>query len=198
MNFELQVEDLRYSGSNGDMNIAPEHLAGAENNPLYVYLETGTDWGVAGPSIASVIVVLLVAVLSYNLQRNQIKANLSNFRHAWMKELRDCATELVESLFSMAIRIESDPDFQRSVERIVKHERIAALSSKFDMLLSRDDEDVEAISSLSQKIIMDLNRLQYGDDSQPILDDMSSLMELIRKELENAWCDIQKDVGMKK
>ncbi|WP_417480455.1 hypothetical protein [Maricaulis maris] len=198
MKFELEIDGLRYSGSGADMRIEQEQLAGTESNPLYIHLETGTDWGVAGPSIASVLVVVVVAFLTYKVQRNQIKSNLSNFRHAWMKELRDCATDFVESLFSMAIRIEGDPDFKNSVERIERHERIIALSSRFDMLLSRDDEDVEEISSLSAKIITDLNKLQHEDDSQPILDDMNSLMKLIRRELENAWCDIQKDVGMKK
>lgn len=199
MQFELDVSGLNFPGLGAHASefSANEHF-GMSDNPFFVHVEMATDWAVVGPSIASVVVVLIVALMSYVVQRNQIRSNLSMHRGEWIKELRKCGSEYIKALYALAIRIEANPKFFDSIERIEMYEKIAQLSSEIEMLLSRDDEEVRAIVSLDNEIMSDLNSLKSGDDCNCIIGKINRLKGLIRKEIEDAWEDIKSDLGIRK
>lgn len=196
MNFALDVTGLVYSGSQIKLEVV-DKVMGVKENPLFVHFETSTDWVALAPSFAGVFVAIAVAFITLKVQRNQIRSNISNFRHGWMVELRDCSSEYFQALFSMAIRIEGDSGYKNSVGRIEMHEKLVIIDSKLHMLLSRDDNDVREIIELDSLIVNELNNLEYGQNCEPVLEKIKTFKNLIRKELENAWEDIKKDVGLK-
>jgi hypothetical protein len=143
------------------------------------------------------VVALIVAWLTVRVQKNQIKANISNFRHQWMAELRACASEYLQVLYAVALRRESVRGYVNEKGYLEDQERIAILSCKLEMLLSRDDERTKKIFALDVELIEDVYALRFGESKAEIIDKLNVLKNILRQELEGAWEDIQIDVGKK-
>lgn len=85
------------------------------------------------------VVALLVAWLTVRVQRNQIQGNISNFRHQWMAELREAASELI-LLMTYILNMSVKQKTLRGGEEYYKScARAAQLKAKVELLLSRDD-----------------------------------------------------------
>jgi hypothetical protein len=70
-----------------------------------------------------------------------------------------------------------------------------SLGLKFELLLTRDDNEVNRIRDLDNQTAQILLNMKAGEDSQPVIDNINELKRLLRSELEDAWTDIKKDVG---
>jgi hypothetical protein len=196
--FELSAQGLSYSGQRLTDDAKSEASVGSKEQPLYVHTESDTDWATASPSIAGVAVAIIVAWLTVRVQKNQIKANLSGFRNQWMTELRICGSEYLMAMLDMALKTEMEPNFRSSNEHFQAYIRVNSLGLKFELLLTRNDEEVAQIRSLEDATVKMLFDMEQGDDSQPIIDKINKLKQLLRVELEDAWTDIKKDVGKAK
>lgn len=195
--FQLDVSDLRFSGLNHGSNVTSVTVTSGTVDPIKIHIDTDTDWATVSPSIAGVIVTILVAWLTLRLQRKQTAANLSNLRQQWMSELRAVSSEYVQLLFKQSLRIEAKPDYLSSEEFLDLHESIAVVGTRFEMLLSRDDSDTKPIFDMEERIIDALHNLKEGEDCDFILGMLNEFKKLIRSELESAWADIKADVGIK-
>ncbi|WP_460420782.1 hypothetical protein [Pseudomonas sp. ZL2] len=193
--FSLNVADIRYDGKGISVEKTSTLSVGTKDAPLTVFVESDTDWAAAIPSAAGVVVALLVAWLTVRVQKNQILANLSNFRHQWMVELRGCASEYLQAIVTMAVKTAKAPGFCGSAEVFEIYRQIAVLTVRFEMLLSRDDVSTAEILKLDNKMVKDLLNMKEGDSAQPVLDMVNEFKRLLRIELEEAWIDIQCDVG---
>lgn len=196
--FELAAQGLSYSGHSLTDDVKSETKVGSKEQPLYIHTDSDTDWATASPSIAGVVVAIIVAWLTLKVQKNQVKANLSSFRNQWMSELRACGSEHLMAMVDMAVKTEMEPDFSSSGGHFEAYRKISALGLKFDLLLTRDDEDATRIRNLEEVTVRMLFAMSPGADSQPVIDNINQLKALLRSELEDAWTDIKKDVGKTK
>ncbi|MNP67661.1 hypothetical protein D3C76_1635180 [compost metagenome] len=69
------------------------------------------------------------------------------------------------------------------------------LGTKFEMLLSRDDDDTLEMLNLDNELVLQIGVIAYSDDLGPVFDKLNKFKSLIRAELESAWSDIQRDLG---
>lgn len=193
--FQLSVNDMKYAGkSSADLGAAVI-VNGDPDRPLKLHVDTDTDWATVAPSAAGVIVALIVAWLTVRVQRNQISSNLSNFRHQWMVELRLCVAEYLQSIVTRSVKNQNDKEWLGSSEDFELYRRIMVLTVQFELLLSRDDEVTSVIFELDNRIMKMLYGLSPGDSSTPIIELVNQLKDLLRRELEKAWIDVQRDVG---
>jgi hypothetical protein len=195
--YKLDVESIRYNGNGIGSDKASSAFVGTKEAPLFVFIDSNTDFVALVPSVAGVVVALIVALFTVRVQQNQIKANISNFRHQWMAELRGAASEYIQVMFVLAHNLEFVKDYRNSETYKNDHARMAVLGSKIDMLLSRNDEATEKLFELDVLISERLNKLAYQEDCQLVINQIIEYKDLVRKELENAWIDIQDDLGRK-
>ncbi|WP_438301353.1 hypothetical protein [Pseudomonas sp. NMS19W] len=193
--FELDAKGLSFSGHRLTDDPKVEAQFGSKEQPLYVFTQSDTDWATVSPSIAGVVVAIIVAWLTVRVQKNQIKANLSGFRNQWMSELRTCGSEYLMAMLDMAVKTEMDPKFYNSGEHFQAYRQVNSLGLKFELLLTRDDEDATKIRNLDEVTAQMLFAMKLGDDSQSVIDNINKLKSLLRVELEDAWTDIKRDVG---
>jgi hypothetical protein len=193
--FELDAHGLTFSGHRLTDDLKAEIQFGSKETPLYVFTQSDTDWASVSPSIAGVVVAIIVAWLTVRVQKNQIEANLSGFRNQWMSELRACGSEYLMAMLDMAVKIEMRPGFTETDEHFQAYRQIMSLGLKFELLLTRDDNEVNRIRDLDNQTAQILLNMKAGEDSQPVIDNINELKRLLRSELEDAWTDIKKDVG---
>lgn len=193
--FELSAEGLSYSGHRLSEGLKHESTVGTKAEPLYIHTDSDTDWAALSPSIAGVVVTLIVAWLTVKVQKNQTKANLSNFRSQWMSELRTCGSEYLMAMLDMAVKNEMDKSFESSGQRFEAYRQIMALGMRFELLLTGRDDDATRLLDLESNTAQLLLNLKQGEDSQTVIDNINELKMLLRAKLENAWTDIKKDVG---
>ncbi len=195
--FELDASGARFESKGFYKKPLVESAVGLKDNPLHIQVNSDTDWAVVAPSAASVVVALIVAWLTVRVQKNQIASNLSNFRHQWMVELRTCASEYLQAIVTRAVKVESTEGFLGSPESFEIYRRITVLTLQFEMLLSRNDEETKRLFDLDNKIMDMLYKMKSGDDSEPVINLVNEMKELLRSELESAWLDVKRDVGKK-
>ncbi len=165
--------------------------------PVYVHIDNDLDYPAIITSGAGVVVAFFVALFTVQSSRNQIQANISNLRHAWMVELRDCSSELLQRMHSAAVHLGARPEFFGSEKYISDMERISLLASRVRLLLSREDASVEKIFGSLRTIVNALSDYSPDTGSDPILNDMGQFADFLRDELENAWVDIKRDLKHK-
>lgn len=192
--FDIAAADIKYEKP---PVVVPE-VGSAKDVPFYFHIATDTDLSVVVPSAASVFVTFVVGVAALMFQRRQVRANITNFRHQWMVELRSCAAEYLQSLYSMAWGLVAKEDYSKSPEYTVFCDKIAILTFKIELLLSRDDPSTSKIFELDKSLCKKLYALTYEDSMDDFLQDLLELRDLFRIELEDAWLDVQVDLSAKK
>lgn len=196
--FQLRIDDIRYAGKSSSDLGAAVIVNGDADKPLKIHIDTDTDWATITPSAAGVIVALIVAWLTARFQKHQISANLSNFRHQWMVELRSCTSEYLQCIITRAVKMQSEAGFIGSPADFELYRRITVLTLQFEMLLSRDDQSTQEIFEIDNQIMSTLFTMKPNDDAGPVIDLVNQMKGLLRTELENAWNDVQRDVGKQK
>jgi hypothetical protein len=196
--YTLNVADIRYDGKGILVDQATTTSVGTKEHPLTVYVSSDTDWIAFGPSAAGVIVAILVAILTIGVQRNQIKSNISNFRHHWMVELRSAASELIQLMTLLANSVTMNQGYKKTPEYFENCSKASQLRAKIDLLLSRDDETSKKIMSAGLETLKKVSSASYQDDKDKILSYVSAYKHLLRAELERAWGHTQEDLGINK
>ncbi|WP_313643446.1 hypothetical protein [Pseudomonas sp.] len=160
--YELQVNGLRYEPKGVVGAGATSVHVGAEQKPLDIHIITDTDWWAMAPGL---IVALLVAWFTVGVQRNQIQANISNFRHQWMAELRSATAEQIMLLRIVSNLVVKNEGFKSSDRYYELSERLLQCTSRVELLLSRDGERPDDIRDKSMAIARLALRLDYKDQS---------------------------------
>ena len=142
------------------------------------------------------VVALLVAWLTVRVQRNQIQGNISNFRHQWMAELREAASELIQLMTYILNMSVKQKNFKGGEEYYKSCARAAQLKAKVELLLSRDDVRSKAIISAGSDALSSSVGAVYNTASRPVFDKILTYKNLLRQELEQAWLDTKNDLGV--
>lgn len=194
--FQLHTYGIKYEGGvlYGQKVGALE--VGVKEEPIYVHIETDTDWATVIPAAAGVVVALLVAWLTIGVQRNQIQGSIANFRHQWMSDLREAGSELVQILNYLTNVVTRREGYKKEQEYFDKCSRASQLRAKVDLLLSRDDDVSEEIRKASIDAIKTASSLKFRQDAEEAYKKTARLKNLLRAELESAWEDMKDDLGV--
>ncbi|ULT72988.1 hypothetical protein [Pseudomonas sp. BC42] len=192
--FEIDAEGIKYEKPLP----VTAGVGGALETPYYLHVATDTDLAVLVPSAAGVLVALLVGVVTMLFQFRQIRANITSFRHQWMVELRSSAAEYLQILYSTALCLTEKEGYALTDAYIEKQEKIAILTFKIELLLSRDDDATKSIFKLDKELCSKLYSLTYKASWSEFFQDFYKLRDLFRVELEDAWLDVQVDLSTKK
>jgi hypothetical protein len=192
--FELSADQVKYEKP----NVVATSLGAEKHMPYYLHVSSDTDLSVVMPSIAGVVVTFLIGVVTIIFQRRQIRANITNFRHQWMVELRGCAAEYLQYVYSTAWSLTSREGYSESLEYVVAQDKIANLTFRIELLLSRDDESTKKIFELDKSLCQKLYALTYNAPWDGFFQELCNLRDLFRVELEDAWLDVQVDLSAKK
>lgn len=190
-----------------ELKIEAEHLKdsgllplasglGSEDLPIYIKIDTGFDYSVL-TAVIGFFVAIVVARFTVKVQRNQIQANISNFRHQWMMELRESASELVQIFVMMINKSAKDSEYRKE-GYVADRERAAQLRAKIDLLLSRNDKATNDIRTTCGGLLDAINSMKYEDDTSHNIDRLVHFQDLVRAELEKAWSDTKADLGVTK
>ncbi|QXH44242.1 hypothetical protein KSS93_15195 [Pseudomonas xanthosomatis] len=193
--FELSTQGIGYGGSHLSVDSKYETGVGSKAEPFYIHTDSDTDWAGLSPSIAGVVVAIIVAWLTVRVQKNQIKANLSTFRSQWMTDLRVCASEYLMVMLDMAVMTEKDPKFRSSRQHYEGYRQLMSLGAKFDLLLTGEEDDAKALRDIENKTSTIILAMKSGEDSQPAIDSINNFKDLLRVKLHVTWCEIKRDVG---
>lgn len=194
--FELNAKDIKYEGAGLYKRVQTDSLIGEKDSPIHIHLATDTDWWAVTPAAAGVVVALLVAWLTVGVQRTQIQGNISNFRHHWMTELREAATELIVTLRLAANSICKKDNFKQSDAYWEYSKVMLKMHSRVSFLLSRNGPIPDSLRLEGAEIIRSVLKMKRRDSEfQVILDDIDAYQDALRAELEEAWDDAKNDLG---
>lgn len=166
--------------------------------PILIKVDSGTDPGVVLIGIGGILSSLVIAIFTYRIQRNQIKSNVAHLRHHWRNELRDCSSEFLQKISSVATGIVMSKDFLESSERSELLSSALRLQIKMNLLISKDGALERGISEISQEVLIGARGLEYGESPEPIFKSMIQLEDMVKSQLEKAWGHIQDDLGVNK
>lgn len=192
--FELKVEAVRLKESG--LLTGSQISEGTPASPIYLNVDAGFDYAALTTAVIGLIVAVVVAKFTVSVQRNQIQANISNFRHQWMVELRESAAELIQLAALMINSATKDDGYKPSALYTQHYSRAMQLRAKIDLLLSRDDDDSFLIRKTCGDLLRDINALKIGDSVPDMVDKLVGYQDLLRKELEGAWEDTKDDLGV--
>ena len=192
--FELKVEAVRLKESG--LLPGTQTSTNSESSQIYLNVDTGVDYPAITTAIIGLIVAVVVAKFTVSVQRNQIQANISNFRHQWMVELRESASELIQLAALMINAAAKDQNYKPGALYTQHYSRVMQLRGKIDLLLSRDDAESFLIRKTCGDLLQDINALQVGDSVPDMIDKLVKYQDLLRKELEGAWEDTKDDLGI--
>jgi hypothetical protein len=165
-------------------------------DPILLKVDSPTDTGVLLIGIAGIVSSLLVGLFTYRVQRNQIKANISQLRHHWRNELRDTASEFLQSVSSLVTGVQNSEQFSKSARRQELWSTALRLQIKMNLLITRQGVLERGIVQMSQDVLISAQKFKHGEDPKKIYLTMSHLEDLVRDQLQNAWLDIQDDLGL--
>lgn len=164
--------------------------------PILLKVDSPTDTGVLLIGIAGIVSSLLVGLFTYRVQRNQIKANISQLRHHWRNELRDTASEFLQCVTALVTGVKISKEFSKSDERQRLWSSALRLQIKMNLLITRQGALERGIVMMSQDLLISAQKFKHGEEPKKIYVMMSHLEDLIRGQLQNAWLDIQDDLGL--
>jgi len=166
--------------------------------PISIKLDSGTDPGVILIGLGGILSSIVIAVFTYRIQRNQIKSNVAQLRHHWRNELRDCSSEFLQKISSIAYGVAMDKDFIDSSERAELLSSALRLQIKMNLLISKDGALERGIAEISQEVLISIRNLEYSENPEPIFKSMIQLEDMVKSQLEKAWSHIQDDLGLNK
>lgn len=166
--------------------------------PIQIKVDSGTDPGVVMIGIGGIISSLVIAIFTYRIQRNQIKSNLAQLRHHWRNELRDCSSEFIQKVASVATDTVLNKEYTNAIERADLLSSALRLQIKINLLISKDGALERGISEISQEVLNGARFLQYGESPQDVFKLMLQLEDMVKNQLEKSWGHIQDDLGVNK
>jgi len=166
--------------------------------PIQIKIDSGTDPGVILIGVGGILSSLVIAIFTYRIQRNQIKSNVAQLRHHWRNELRDCASDFLQKISSVATGIVMSKDFLKTNERSELLSSALRLQIKMNLLISKDGALERGISEISQEVLIGVRKLEHGDSPESIFKSMIQLEDMVKSQLEKAWGHIQDDLGVNK
>lgn len=194
--FELNVGTVKYEGKGVLINQGGANFLGTAEKPIVVHVDTDTDWPTIIPAGAGVVVAILVAWMTVRVQKNQIQGNISNLRHHWMAELREAAAELIQCTTYMVNMSSVDRTFKYSPEYYQYCARSSQLRAKVELLLSRDDARAKQVRDAGSTALRGAVSCKHKQETGPLLEKISIYKNLLRRELEMAWADTKRDLGI--
>lgn len=156
--------------------------------PVKVELDTPTDW----PAILLPIALGVAAFYFTRLnQQQQIRSSIASNREAWLKDLRAAAVEFAASAAEVHLGFLAIPNYKKSPDHLAVSARLFRAGATIQLMLDKkhpeNEEVIEAINEVIQ--YTDVTGGNYFSDA------LEKFNEKAQFVLEDAWKDIQRDLG---
>lgn len=196
--FKVGVEGLKFRNDKLDTYVA-ETLSNSIENPIYINLDSGVDWGVVLIGIAGIATSAIVGYFGYRAQRNQIRANACSLRHHWINELRSCATAFMQINSTIIHRSWTEEGYDTSADYYADYNKSLELHIKIKFMVSNTSELGQKIHSLSDSLVELVKEVRYqcDDKADEACDALAELQNHIKQQLDRAWDDIKGDLGLR-
>ena len=195
--FKLSVEGLKFGNDKLDTYVA-ETLKNSVENPIYIHLDNGTDWGVLLIGVAGIATSAIVGYLGYRAQKNQIRSNACNLRHHWINELRNCASVFLQLNTTIIHRSVGEEDYDTGPDYFSDYHKSLELHVKINLMVRSTSEIGKRVLEDGDNLVSAVKKVRYGRDKEANLA-RTALAEFevsIKDQLDRAWDDIKGDLGL--
>jgi hypothetical protein len=162
--------------------------------PFKLSVETTTDWATVFATllvgIGSTLTALLVGWLSYANQRSQIQSTITNFRHAWMVELRQALSRFVALAAKINYEIKHDADYLHKTESNGIYSELMQTHTSVLLMLDAEKQYTEDLGLLMK----DIEDALRANDEEKFSESTARLTQKANSVLEGAWRDIKRDL----
>ena len=163
--------------------------------PLKLSVDTPTDWPAVSATalvgVGSILITYFVAKLTTETQKYQTKANIANFRHKWMEDLRETTSQLLAKIAILNYEIKDNPDYMNSSESNKPFGEILQLEAKILLMLDKS----KSYSAETNKLINNIKKSLHDKNDNDLEDALNKLTNGMSDILEKAWQDIKDDLG---
>ena len=163
--------------------------------PLKLSIDTPTDWPAVSATAlvgaGSILITYFVAKLTTETQKAQTKANIANFRHKWMEDLRDTTSQLLAKIAMLHYEIKDNPDFMSSSESNKPFGEVLQLEAKILLMLDKS----KSYSRETNKLINSIKEALKAKKEDELEEAVNKLTNGMSDILEKAWQDIKDDLG---
>lgn len=161
-----------------------------------IKLESETDWptviATALVGVAGILTTLLVGWFAHSVQRNQIKSNVANFRHAWQVQLREKISDFVAKIAILHYRKERDPHYFSTPDSDTEYSDLLKIKAAVSLMLDPKKDYAQELSSLMEQC----NSLLKQGSIKDLNEKVNELGVKANEILELAWNDIKSDLGI--
>jgi hypothetical protein len=195
--FKLSVDGLKYGNDKLDTYVA-ELLKNTIENPIYIHMDNGTDWGVLLIGVAGIATSAIVGYLGYRAQKNQIRANACNLRHHWINELRNCAAVFLQLNSTIIHRSVDQEDYDTGSDYFSDYHKSLELHVKINLMVSSTSEIGRRVIEDGDNLVSAIKKVRYGREKEADLarDALTEFEISIKDQLDRAWDDIKGDLGL--
>lgn len=195
--FKLSVEGLKFGSDKPDTYVA-EVLKNSVENPIYIHVDNGTDWGVLLIGIAGIATSAVVGYLGYRAQKNQIRANACNLRHHWINDLRNCAAAFMQLNTAIVHRSVEEKDYDTGPEYFSDYTRSLELHVKINLMVSSTSELGKKVIEDGDSLVSAIKDVRYGRSKEADIarSALGDFEVSIKEQLDRAWDDIKGDLGL--
>lgn len=162
-----------------------------------IKIESDTDWPTVIATTlvgaAGILTTILVGWFAHTVQKNQIRSNTANFRHAWQIQLRERMSDFLAKIAFMHYKKERTPNYFNTTDSDAEYSDLIKIQASIMLMLdpqkdySKETNDLmnECIKALKDGTIEKLNQKA------------NELTVKANELLELAWTDIKNDLGVR-
>jgi hypothetical protein len=153
-----------------------------------IVVKPPTDW----PAIFAPFVLGAAAMYFTQAgQRQQIRSSTANFRHEWLKELREACVSFATAAGTMKLKNEVTQGFVTTPEFWQIVDRMISTQSKILVMLDEGDQARKQLREAMGKVIEHMGASE-GSGFQNGLVEFRNACRMV---LDDAWQDMKQDLG---
>nr|WP_314900944.1 hypothetical protein [uncultured Deefgea sp.] len=163
--------------------------------PIQLQIKTDTDWPTVMVGTGSILIALIVAVVSYRAQKNQVRANIAGVRAKWIEDFRELASKFLEAAILYGHYSRDDSQWLYSSESNELYSKLLYWQIKMGLMLDKTKPDNNSLIDCTNKITSLLSKRLDESSFLKISQEVESIEKLSSKILEEAWQDIKFDLN---
>lgn len=169
-------------------------MQGAAQQPIRIALETPTDWPTVIATLAvgvgSILTSLIVAYLTHQNQKSQVRSSIAVLRSAWIKELRHSSSEFIGLALRIGYALQKVTSYLETFEGAQDLSRLFQVQSEINLMLDPDKPESQSTASKMDCIVDSLRKKNFTTTDSLLKDFRNDISE----KLENAWIKLKEDL----
>ena len=162
-----------------------------------IKLESDTDWPTVIATtlvgVAGILTTLLVGWFAHVVQKNQIRSNTANFRHAWQNQLREKTSEFLAKIALMHYRSKRINNYFNTPDSDIEYSDLIKIQATIMLMLDSKKDYAKDINNLME----DCSATVKSGSAKELNKKVNELTTKANEILELAWNDIKNDLGVR-